>query len=989
MATVDLVINAKNKAAEKQIVDFGKSAVRSIGGVETALSGLKTAFLGIGSAVAGGLALRELTQQLAGFSDAVTEITTIADESVGSVESLSKSLISTAAQFGKAPTDQAKAFYQIISAGITDATEANKALIAANKLAIGGLAGTGESIDIITTALNVYKDANLTAEQASDALFKAVQLGKTNVSELAGSLGDTLPVSKALGVSFSDTTAAIAALTTKGIATNKATTGLRALFSALIRTQANLKNESADVAEAFSLQALQAKGLTRFLKDAVESVDGNSEALLRILGAQEALVPVLSLASDGFKGLGDAIEQSANAAGAADAAYQKVNQAVGRQLEILGNNFKTLFLRLSVEFGGSLSKLLQTINEALLGLIKSTPKIIKLLKALIKTVASLTAAFVALKAAMFAIDLADSIKLFVKFNGGIAKTTTLVSSLTKTYAKAAVAQALFLGKAALIAAAFVGIAAAIDFTIRNWEKLGEIAKRGLDNSALTEAQIRLAKLKDELKELEQSGKDFSVEVPDAFGRMKTVVIKNDEAISDLKKSIVATKKQIDELQKTTEKDLDIDGGFLGQLIDALKGVFGAGQDANDELDKLVGKLEAVGAFKPGAGSFGDIFGGKDIEQSLTDKIASAFTSAIDAVSDKIASMFGAAGKEGGENAADETSKGVVAAIGAGASAISAIFNDGVSAAKKAATQIFSLIAEGIGGALGVPGLGAALGPLFASLTQGPDAAKKQIDAFVEFLPDAVVNIVEGLIEALPYLVDRLIDVLIFQGGLVRIVDGLIRVIPRVGIALALAFVRGAVNIVAFWRAELERVTFGKLNERWDEFFIGWREEAARWREGFTNVGNKFLSNLGEVLTSFRRKLTEVFDWVVDNINRATTVSGGGDLGIRGGGETFVEDILGVDWASGGMVPPGFPNDSFRANLTSGELVVPPSTTKNLFDAIDNMGGSTPGSISDALLARIVNLLEQPQSTTATATLDGRTFAELILETNRVNARTAA
>jgi len=102
---------------------------------------------------------------------------------------------------------------------------------------------------------------------------------------------------------------------------------------------------------------------------------------------------------------------------------------------------------------------------------------------------------------------------------------------------------------------------------------------------------------------------------------------------------------------------------------------------------------------------------------------------------------------------------------------------------------------------------------------------------------------------------------------------------------------------------------------------------------------------------------------------------------------------GFKFAGGGIVPPGFPNDTANARLTSNEMILPPDISQGMQDLIRN--GSLGGNNEEAMVAmltqlgRIAALLAQPQTVNATAELDGRALAQIILQLNRNNARLSA
>ena len=127
--------------------------------------------------------LASATRSALQFESAITEINTIMPKNTKLTEKQTKALREYSKEFGTNATGQAKAFYQIISAGITDVTKANLLLESANKLAIGGLTSVGASIDILTSIVNAYGQENQTAADTADSLFTAVRLQLFQVQE--------------------------------------------------------------------------------------------------------------------------------------------------------------------------------------------------------------------------------------------------------------------------------------------------------------------------------------------------------------------------------------------------------------------------------------------------------------------------------------------------------------------------------------------------------------------------------------------------------------------------------------------------------------------------------------------------------------------------------------------------------------------------------------------------------------------------------------
>ena len=331
--------------------DFGKSIV----------SGLAA----VGAAFAGFAGVRKLIGDLREFEKAFAEINTITELTIEQQKELQQQLINTSAQFGTTAQAQAKAFYQIISAGVTDAADANELLVAANKLAIGGLTSTASSIDILTSAVNAFGKENLSATKASDILFGTVRLGKTTVDELSSSLGQILPSASALGVSFEDTNAALAALTTRGVSTSEAVTQLNAVFTAVLKQQDAAKKLGPEVAKAFNLQALQTKGLTGFLKDLNTALGGSEQRLVKLLGRAEGARAIITLAGDSFQTLENNVKQLENSTGAADAAFEKISQTLDQRINVSVAKANAIFLTFSQTTGGPLGAALDFVNKEL------------------------------------------------------------------------------------------------------------------------------------------------------------------------------------------------------------------------------------------------------------------------------------------------------------------------------------------------------------------------------------------------------------------------------------------------------------------------------------------------------------------------------------------------------------------------------------------------------------------------------------------------
>lgn len=293
-----------------------------------------------------------------GFESALVEINTILPKNTKLTEDQVEQLKALSSQYGTSQADQAKSFYQVISAGITDTTKATQALDSANKLAVGGLAGVGESIDVLTSILNGYGQENITAEEAADSLFKTVQLGKTTVSELAQSLALVVPSARSANVSLDVVNSAIATLTANGVDTARATTRLNALFAAFAQNGDKL-------GDSMNTSAVQTDGLITVLQRLDEKTGGNTDELIKLLGSQEAVQAAQILMRDSASQLGSTYEQFATKVGAADEAFKKIDQTTAQQIKRLKANTEAISSSIINAFLPALTSATSALNNFL------------------------------------------------------------------------------------------------------------------------------------------------------------------------------------------------------------------------------------------------------------------------------------------------------------------------------------------------------------------------------------------------------------------------------------------------------------------------------------------------------------------------------------------------------------------------------------------------------------------------------------------------
>ena len=296
--------------------------------------------------------MREVFTLLPGISgDAMGEMT-------AQVQDFSK-------EFGILPQEVVPALYSSLSAGVP-ADNVFAFMETATKLAKGGVTELEVAVDGLSGTVNAYGTDVLSAQQASDMMFKTVTLGKTTIAELAASLFQVTPTAAGLGVQFGDVSAALAAMTLQSVPTSVATTQLRQLF-------VELSKDGSKAAATF--EDLSGKKFRDFIagggnvQQALQVMEvGAADAGLAIsdmFGSVEAGSAALVLTGGGTEAFTNALDGMANSAGATDAAFDTMNAGLASTMDRLKARFSVAL----IQIGTAIAPTVEIIGTALAGVL--------------------------------------------------------------------------------------------------------------------------------------------------------------------------------------------------------------------------------------------------------------------------------------------------------------------------------------------------------------------------------------------------------------------------------------------------------------------------------------------------------------------------------------------------------------------------------------------------------------------------------------------
>ena len=492
---------------------------------------------GLGAAI-GALGLGAAINEVRQFGKAIAEVSTLVDTAVVSQENLSEAARDTSTAYGTDAVETANALYQAISGGAEAGAEANELLDVATRTAIGGVTDQATAVDGLTDVINAYGKEMSDAEQVADVMFTTMKGGKTTIGELSSSLYQAAPLAASMGVSFEELSAMMIALTKSGVPTAQAMTQVRAAMQGLAQSKDALqlfKDLGHDSAEA----AIRQDGLIAALQKVQEASDGSISKMQKYLSSIEGVQAATVLTANGGQAMSEAMEDVANSTGAANKAFEKIN-------DTLDQDFKKLVASLSAllgQLGSILEPAVRAAVQALTSVISAITEFLQENETLVSAIGTVLGAVVAAWAGFKALKLTGTIAGIAKevlglteaFKGltGIASSVIvfftqaggLVAGLTDAFSalKLAVVSA---GKALLalvvsnpVVAGIVAIGAALTYGVTKFYEWKGAQEEAAAATALARQEQRLLR-----EELESN--------MSAFEQYKDVRIQGDSEIAE-------------------------------------------------------------------------------------------------------------------------------------------------------------------------------------------------------------------------------------------------------------------------------------------------------------------------------------------------------------------------------------------------------------------------------------------------------------------------
>ncbi len=345
----------------------------SLSAVNKVSSGIGSAlgafgFIGIGYGIASGI-----KSAITSFSDFQQEMAnvhaTLGQVTNGDLTKLSNDAISLSSKWAISAKDIGSGMQDLASHGL-NAKQIMDTLQPSILIAVDGNIKMKDATLDLTSAIRNYNLQMSDAPHVANVYAKAAADTAADVSNMTTAMSYISPIAGQAGWSLENVSAAIGLLGDKGVLGSKAGTGLREMFSRLIKPTKDASKEM----QALGFQAIdptthKMKDIGTLVGDLQKSLGGlnsaqKENALATIFG-QQALTPVSALLQTSKQAIDDETNSLKNSDGAAQNMAITMNDTLGKAFEKFKINVQNAFITNidKTELGYSLKEFIVSVNK--------------------------------------------------------------------------------------------------------------------------------------------------------------------------------------------------------------------------------------------------------------------------------------------------------------------------------------------------------------------------------------------------------------------------------------------------------------------------------------------------------------------------------------------------------------------------------------------------------------------------------------------------
>lgn len=277
---------------------------------------------------------------------------------------LSKSVLQVSDDTGVAASNISDGLYQVISAYGDTADSAEILEIAAKGAKASG-ATTADTINLLSAVTKGYGDTSASANQkAADLAFMTAKLGQTTFPELAGSIGQVVPLCENLKISQEELFGVMATATGVTGNASEVTTQFKGILQSLMSPTKSMTNLMGELGYTNGQAMIESLGFQGALNKIVKAAEDSGVPLQDYIGSIEGQVLALALAGAQSENLTEKTLAMSKATGAANEAFEKSQDNVGAKFENALNKAMNALIRLGDAAAPMLEKVAELISEA-------------------------------------------------------------------------------------------------------------------------------------------------------------------------------------------------------------------------------------------------------------------------------------------------------------------------------------------------------------------------------------------------------------------------------------------------------------------------------------------------------------------------------------------------------------------------------------------------------------------------------------------------
>lgn len=318
---------------------------------------------------------------------------------------------------------------------------------------------------------------------------------------------------------------------------------------------------------------------------------------------------------------------------------------------------------------------------------------------------------------------------------------------------------------------------------------------------------------------------------------------------------------------------------------------------------------------------------------------------------------------------------------------------------QAAAEVAGQMANAAASALGLP-------PIFGDIIKMMSAPPEVWQGIIDGLAQGIPTLIERIIENIPTIILALADAMPEVAG--KLTDAILTKLtdPNFWAKIVEANIKASIAPTQALGNTL-KVIFEDIGKIFQKIVDAIKNTGSNILDAGKNFVTKIIEGAGQFIKKLIDEITGALNKATGGLfskpgsvvqNTATTIGSSSSSGalatVAGVAAAPIQAIANVvkgikiKFAKGGMVPDGYPNDTYPALLTSGEMVIPRTDVQRLSSFLD---GQDTGSNNQDLISQLKAILGSvgsEKNITVNLQVGEKELASVILDLNRKGFRTA-